>query len=295
MQIPSIAPWKDSNSLKWDPTKKIYTQSGTGEIWKKRVKIMQRYSDDRYCNVNGIVLHYTASPQTGRTDQIFSNLVTNHLNYRYGYNYMLMPDGTIYEVVNWRRTVWHAGGGANETTIGINFVCWGWLKNPRDPNSNTRLNWKGNVALTNGSNTLDRWAQLVDYKGNKIQTLRSTTYCGEVTDLQIQSCKNLLLWFRYNEPNHVNPVTGVASSSPDRSNGKGIPFYLEGWGQNVYNRIFPEINRTPTFDRNQAQNERWGKIWSHSAISKQRSDCMPTPKIVQMFKDLNDSGYLKKP
>ena len=104
-------------------------------------------------------------------------------------------------------------------------------------------------------------AHLVDHNG-KNTTYRNISYAQEITDAQLNALKTLFKTLKTNNPT--------------------LPSYK--WeGKKTYDLLFPpSVNGT--------KQTSWSKskpgYYTHCGVTTQKLDCMPTPKIVQFFKDL---------
>ena len=194
-----------------------------------------------------IILHYSAGWQ--KSDQGKSTI--DVLNKRgLSYHYIIDAAGHIEQLLPDNAWAYNAGK-ANRPSIGIS------LQNVGYGSSATESSY-GPIP----DSQFTKNVELVDYEGKK-SPYRNKSWNQEVTDAQIVALKKLYAQLKTNNPN--------------------IPSYK--WeGQKTYDVLFPPNNTNGDFTT--SWNAGVPGLYTHCSITTGKRDAMPTPKIVQFFKDL---------
>ena len=105
---------------------------------------------------------------------------------------------------------------------------------------------------------------IVDWQGNPIK-IGTVEYAVEYSDAQISSLRK---WIKDMQTKH------------------SIPW--QGWSKQTYKEMWPTNASNTGFDRKNTQAAPSGKpgIYTHTAVSTDKFDSMPTPKLINMLKTL---------
>ena len=215
-----------------------------------------------------IMLHYSAGWQ--KTDKGKSTL--DVLNKRgLSYHYIVDGAGHVEQLINSSYVAYHAGSkapniSANTKSIGISLQNIGFGRNNiKDKDGN--LTQPNQEPLVN----------LVNFEG-KASSYRGHTQSQEITDGQYASLLKL-----YKKIQSDNP---------------GIPPFT--WSKKIFNQLFPpNVKGKKTLSYSQDK----PGIYTHNSSNFGKSDCLPTPKIIKLFKELaagntgntGDNGNLFNP
>lgn len=194
-----------------------------------------------------IILHYSAGWQ--KTDNGKSTI--DVLNIRgLSYHYIIDAAGNIEQLLPDNAWAYNAGK-ANRYSIGISLQNIGYGPSATESSY-------GPIP----DSQFTKNVELVNYEGNKAP-YRNKSWNQEVTNAQIEALKKLYLQIKANNPS--------------------IPSYK--WeGQQTYDILFPPNDKDGNFTT--SWNNSVPGIYTHCSITTGKRDAMPTPKIVQFFKDL---------
>lgn len=82
-------------------------------------KVDSRYTKFQNRGPVGLMLHSVGTPQPNA--KVFANS-WNRPNYEVAVHAVIQSDGTVYQCMPWNYRGWHAGGGANETHVGVEMA-----------------------------------------------------------------------------------------------------------------------------------------------------------------------------
>ena len=94
--------------------------STNNDCYKKNInKVDSRYTNFQTNGPSGLMLHSVGCPQPNA--EVFAKS-WNRSNYEVAVHAVLQADGTVYQCMPWNFRGWHAGGGANNTHIGVEMT-----------------------------------------------------------------------------------------------------------------------------------------------------------------------------
>lgn len=94
--------------------------STNNDCYKNNInKVDSRYTNFQTNGPSGLMLHSVGCPQPNA--EVFAKS-WNRSNYEVAVHAVLQADGTVYQCMPWNFRGWHAGGGANNTHIGVEMT-----------------------------------------------------------------------------------------------------------------------------------------------------------------------------
>lgn len=221
-----------------------------------------------------IVLHYSAGWQ--RTDNGASTVKTlNQRPNKYkgkkpnrtpvgwglSYHYIIDAAGNVEQLIKDTDRAF-AAGNANYPSINISLQNIGYGSSETQSNA-------GDITKTSAANdfTQTKLVKLVGADGKTKKTYRDIEFAQEITDAQLKSLKDL---YRKLLSKH----NGIVQNGFD------------------FNKLFPPN------DKNGNKTTSWEKktpgFYTHCSVTTGKLDCLPTPKIVNFFKEISNPPELSQ-
>lgn len=221
-----------------------------------------------------IVLHYTAGNQLrdkGKSTVAYLNGI-NRTNKKTGvtkycaglsYHFLIDASGQIEQMLPLNFYAYHATS-SNRTAIGISLQNLGF-----GPNESTSSALKGNTIPDNQLKNV----RMVGPDGNTQQSYRGNNWSQDITDGQLTALKKL-----YN---------GLLTNPTQYKGGEKVNIdFQAGYDfSKLYNQLFPPTS-TQTWNNSNSNN--LSGLYTHGSVSG-KVDMSPIPKIVNFFKELNNT------
>lgn len=205
-----------------------------------------------------LMFHYSVTWQ--RSDK--GQNVIDVLNKRgLTYHYVIDGAGHVEQIVEDDVLAWHGGDqdvprlSANAKSIGINFQNMGYARKATSTEAGITQNFKKENQFTGN-------VKLVDHEGNP-SPYRGHEFAQEITNEQYNSAKEL-----------IEKLIKKHS---------GIPAFV--WeGKKTFDKLFPPPNSEG--EKQTSYSKSVPGLYTHNSNQTGKSDCLPTPKIVKLFKEL---------
>lgn len=228
------------------------------------------YSNKTYSK-NGIMIHYTAGWQLTDNGKSTIDVLQDRTDSGLSYHYIIDGAGHVEQIVPNNVTAYHAGASAGSGNISANSLTVGIsLQNVGFGTSETQSSY-GDVtkSSTNKSFNQTKLVRLVDWEGNEI-TYRGHSYAQEITDAQYTSLLGLIKTLQTDTNLSIPPLV---------------------WkGKETYEQIFPPSKKgVKTLSYNTSKSG----LFSHNSSNKSKSDCLPTPKLIKLFKEVGNDASPK--
>mgnify|MGYP003663465542 FL=1 len=221
-----------------------------------------------------IVLHYTAGNQLrdkGKATVAYLNGI-NRTNKKTGvtkycaglsYHFLIDASGQIEQMLPLNFYAYHATS-SNRTAIGISLQNLGF-----GPNESTSSALKGNTIPDNQLKNV----RMVGPDGTTNKSYRGNNWSQDITDGQLTALKKL-----YN---------GLLTNPTQYKGGEKVNIdFQAGYDfSKLYNQLFPPTS-TQTWNNSNSNN--LSGLYTHGSVSG-KVDMSPIPKIVNFFKELNNT------
>ena len=248
--------------------------TSTGEVEKTDATITSKipikstsYSNKTY-RKNAIMIHYSAGWQLNDNGRQTLDVLNSRTNSGLSYHYIIDGASNREVVVPNNVGAYHAGAdaesrakgniSANSLVVGICLQNIGYKRNDI-------VDKNGNLTQPNQ----EPLVQLVDWN-NKPITYRGHSFAQEVTDGQIAELKKLLIELQ------ADPTLDIPT--------------LTWNGKETYEQLFPPVVRgvkTLSYSKSKPG------LYTHCSSNKGKADCLPTPKLINLFKSFG-SGLKEK-
>ena len=216
------------------------------------------YSNKTY-RKNAIMVHYTADWQRPNNAKATIDYLNDNTNSGLSYHYIIDGVGHREQIVPNNVRAYHAGAdaesrargniSANTLVVGISLQNIGFKRNDI-------LDKNGNLKQPNQ----EPLVQLVNWNNEPI-TYRGHSFAQEVTDGQIAELKKLLIELQADSTLDIPTLT---------------------WnGKETYEQLFPPVIKgVKTLSYNKSK----PGLYTHCSSNKEKADCLPTPKLINLFK-----------
>tara|TARA_R110000803_G_scaffold201949_1_gene266887 strand:- start:651 stop:4331 length:3681 start_codon:yes stop_codon:yes gene_type:complete len=206
-----------------------------------------------------IVLHYSAGWQLADKGKQTIDFLNKRDQTKAGgdkgglsYHYIIDGTGHSEQLIQSNYRAFHAGN-ANPNSVGISLQNIGFKRAIKGSIYNGQ-NGDKVIKITKPSNQ-SNFVQLVDFKGNP-RPYRGKSYAQEITDGQFAELKRVYL-----------SILSENSSIPPME-----------WNKDTFDQLWP--SKGLSYSKSKPG------YYTHCSIDSGKSDCLPTPRIIEFFKSL---------